>query len=80
VGRRRILFCDERDAHLGRCQARRLPPYPPGHPARRGYDAEIRGVKLPGSGSETESGKARISNDAALVAGSLRGQTTGEAA
>jgi Replication-relaxation len=48
VGRRRILFCDERDAHLGRCQARRLPPYPPGHPARRGCDSEIRGVRLPG--------------------------------
>jgi protein involved in plasmid replication-relaxation len=49
IGRRRILFCDERDAHMGHAEARRLPPYPPGHPARRGPDAEIRGVRLPTS-------------------------------
>jgi hypothetical protein len=49
VGRRRILFCNERDAHQGDCTARRLPPYPPGHPARRSHDAEVRGVRLPGS-------------------------------
>jgi hypothetical protein len=49
IGRRCILFCDERDAHMGRAEARRLPPYPPGHPARRGPDAEIRGVRLPTS-------------------------------
>jgi hypothetical protein len=49
IGRRRILFCNERDAHLGQCTARRLPPCPPGHPARHGHDAEIRGVRLPGS-------------------------------
>ena len=48
VGRRRILFCDERDVHLAHCQARRVPPYPPGHPARRGHDAEVRRVRLPG--------------------------------
>jgi hypothetical protein len=48
IGRRHILFCDERDAHLGHCQARRLAPYPPGHPARTGRDAEVRGVRLPG--------------------------------
>ena len=48
IGRRHILFCNERDAHLGNCHARRLPPYPPGHPARRGHDAEVRGVRLPG--------------------------------
>jgi hypothetical protein len=48
IGRRRMLFCDERDAHLGRPQARRLPPYPPEHPARNGRDAECRGVRLPG--------------------------------
>jgi hypothetical protein len=47
IGRRRILFCDERDAHIGHVEARRLPPYPPGHAARRGPDAEIRGVRLP---------------------------------
>jgi hypothetical protein len=48
IGRRHILFCDERDIHLRRPQARRLPPYPPKHPARRGSGAEIRGVRLPG--------------------------------
>ena len=48
VGRRRILFCNERDAHQGQHEARRLPPYPPGHPARSGRDAEVRGVRLPG--------------------------------
>jgi hypothetical protein len=47
VGRRRILFCNERDAHLDDTQARRLPPYPPGHPSRRGRDAKMRGVRLP---------------------------------
>jgi hypothetical protein len=48
IGRRHILFCSERDTHLGHCQARRVPLYPPGHPARRGQDAEVRGVRLPG--------------------------------
>jgi hypothetical protein len=48
VGRRRILFCDERDIHHRHLEARRLPPYPPGHPARNGSDAEIREVRLPG--------------------------------
>jgi hypothetical protein len=48
VGRRRILFCDERDIHHRQLEARRLPPYPPGHPARNGRDAEIRAVRLPG--------------------------------
>jgi hypothetical protein len=47
IGRRRILFCHERDAHLARTEARRVPPYPPAHPSRRGRDAEVRGVRLP---------------------------------
>ena len=47
IGRARILFCNERDAHLGRAEARRLPPCPPGHPARQARDVEIRGVRLP---------------------------------
>jgi Replication-relaxation len=47
TGRRQILFCDERDIHHRHTEARRLPPYPPGHPARQGSDAEIRGVRLP---------------------------------
>jgi hypothetical protein len=54
VGRRRMLFCDERDVHLGAAEARRLPPYPPGHPARRGDRAEVRGVRLPGSASRED--------------------------
>jgi Replication-relaxation len=48
VGRRRILFCNERDIHHRQPEARRLPPYPPGHPARNRSDAEIRAVRLPG--------------------------------
>jgi Replication-relaxation len=48
IGRRRILFCNEGDAHVGHCQARRLPPYPPGHPSRRSHKAEVRRVRLPG--------------------------------
>ena len=80
VGRRRILFCDERDVHLGRSHARRLAPYPPGHPARLGHDAQVRGVKLPGSAIEAEPGVSWPSGEAALMAGSRRGQTTGEAA
>ena len=48
TGRRHTLFCDERDIHHGHREARRLPPYPPGHPARRGHEAEVRGVRLPG--------------------------------
>jgi hypothetical protein len=48
IGRRRILFCNEADAHLGDCTARRLPPYPPGHPGRRTQEAEVRRVRLPG--------------------------------
>ena len=47
IGRRHILFCNERDVHLGRLEARRLPQFPPGHPARRGRHAEVRRVRLP---------------------------------
>jgi hypothetical protein len=53
VGRWRILFCDERDIHHQQLEARRLPPYPPGHPARRGHEAEVRGVRLPGGAART---------------------------
>jgi hypothetical protein len=60
TGRRHILFCDERDIHHGHCEARRLPPYPPGHPARNGGDAETRGVRLPGAG-EAELPRPRTS-------------------
>jgi hypothetical protein len=48
VGRRRILFAREADAHGGVLEARRVPGYPPRHPARRGALAETRGVRLPG--------------------------------
>jgi hypothetical protein len=51
IGRRHILFCDERDIHLGQAHARRLAPYPPGHPGRQGREADVRGVRLPGSSS-----------------------------
>jgi hypothetical protein len=80
VGCRRILFCDERDVHLGRSHARLVAPYPRGHPARLGHSTQVRGVKLLGSARETELGKSLRSGEAALVAGSLRGKTTGEAA
>jgi len=76
VGRRRILFCDERDVHLAQCHARRLPPYPPGHPARRGHDADVRGVRLPGSATSGDNGPVpRREGDlvAAVDAGDLHG-------
>jgi hypothetical protein len=47
IGRRRVLFCTERDAHLGELTAQRLPPRPPGHPARQGHDTHVRRVQLP---------------------------------
>jgi hypothetical protein len=59
IGRRRILFCNERDIHLGYGQARRLPPYPPGHPARHGREAEIRHVRLPGPVTGDDAGLMR---------------------
>jgi hypothetical protein len=43
VGRRRILFAIERDAHDGVLEAWRLPAYPPDHPARR---PEVRRVAI----------------------------------
>lgn len=50
-GRRRILFAAEPDAHAGLLEARRVPTFPPGHPARAGDEAEVRGVRLPGPAS-----------------------------
>jgi hypothetical protein len=47
-GRRHILFACETDVHSGAFEARRVPGYPPGHPARRGPLAEARRVRLPG--------------------------------
>jgi Replication-relaxation len=47
TGRRHILFCDERDVHHGHCEARRLPPYPPGHASRIGENGRVRRVSLP---------------------------------
>lgn len=43
IGRRRILFALERDAHDGVLEAWRLPAFPPGHPAQT---AEVRRVGL----------------------------------
>jgi Replication-relaxation len=51
VGRGRILFACELDMHAGRLDARRLPSHPPGHPRRRGREAEVRAVRLPGPAS-----------------------------
>jgi len=48
TGRRRILFASEPDAHAHILEARRVPAYPPGHPHRRGAQAQSRGVRLPG--------------------------------
>jgi hypothetical protein len=48
VGRRRILFACEADAHAGILEARRMPAYPPRHPGRRGPLAGTRRVRLPG--------------------------------
>jgi hypothetical protein len=50
VGRRRILFAVERDAHDGVLEAWRLPAYPPGHPARR---PEVRRVAIAPHRSKT---------------------------
>jgi len=69
-GHQRILVCSAQDAmdadgnpqHPGdlaaqlELYARRLPRYPPGHPARRGHDAGVRGVRLPGSAASGDSG------------------------
>jgi hypothetical protein len=45
VGRRRILFALEHDAHKGLLEAWQLPAFPPGHPAR---NAAVRRVRLAG--------------------------------
>jgi hypothetical protein len=70
VGRRRILFCDERDIHHRQLEARRLPPYPPGHPGRHGRDAEVRGVRLPGGADGSSASSPRAE---APAVGSPRG-------
>ena len=48
LGRRRILFAAERDIHAGRLEARRVPAFPPGRPARHGEYAQVGRVRLPG--------------------------------
>jgi hypothetical protein len=48
VGRRHILFCDERDIHLGLAVARRVPPYPPGRGSGDNGNRQ-RQVRLPGA-------------------------------
>jgi len=68
IARRHILFCDERDIHLGKPRARRLAPYPLGHPGRCGRDAEVRGVRLPcprggGTGQPVGSEPGPTAND-----------------
>jgi hypothetical protein len=71
IGRRHILFCNERDAHLGQPEARRLPRYPAGHPARRGRHAEVQGVRLPGRASGAKALGPRTED---RVAGTSRGR------
>jgi hypothetical protein len=48
LSRRRVLFACELDMHAGRLDAWRLPSLPPRHPQRRGREAEVRLVRLPG--------------------------------
>jgi hypothetical protein len=48
VGRRRILFAVEPDAHAGALEAWRLPAFPPDHPAR---DNNVRRVGLTSGGA-----------------------------
>ncbi|MBA3261473.1 MAG: replication-relaxation family protein [Thermoleophilaceae bacterium] len=76
IGRRRILFCDERDAHRGLCEALRLAPYPPGHPGR-GREGEVRGVRLPGA---SKAGPPRRSDATSAVDEPAAEQTPAEAA
>ncbi|MBA3263665.1 MAG: hypothetical protein H0T69_14570, partial [Thermoleophilaceae bacterium] len=80
IGRRRILFCDERDAHLGLCEARRVPPYPPGHPGRCGRDADIRRVRLPGPVTDAETRIERPPEQVVSVAEPAAAESTPEAA
>ena len=42
VGRERLLFCAEPDAHAGVLEAWRLPAFPPGHQARTGGLRRVR--------------------------------------
>jgi hypothetical protein len=55
VGRRRVLFTLERDAHAGDLEAWRLPALPPDHPGRV---AEVRRVPLPGDETHRRPGDA----------------------
>jgi Replication-relaxation len=49
IGRQRVLFACELDAHIGRLEARRVPTVPPDDARGWGRDADVRGVRLPGS-------------------------------
>ena len=53
VGRRRILFAIERDAHAGDLEAWRLPAFPREHPAR---DNNVRRVALTSGGAPPRTG------------------------
>lgn len=50
VGRQRMLFAAEIDAHVGSVEARRMPAFPPGHRARQ---PEQRRVRVGPSQAET---------------------------
>ena len=79
-GRSRILFTCEADIHAGILEARRVPGYPPGHPARRGPLAECRGVRLPGPKQVEDPLHARRptthSHDGATLVHALEGEGT----
>ena len=55
VGRGRMLFALERDAHAGALEAWRLPAFPPDHPSRT---PEVRRVRLPGGAARRSSATA----------------------
>jgi hypothetical protein len=55
VGRTRILFALEQDAHKGRLEAWQLPAFPPGHPAR---DVAVRRIRLTGRTAEPPATRA----------------------
>ena len=54
VGRNRILFTRELDAHSGHLQAHRLPEQPPERGGPQRADATVRRVRLPGHRSQLE--------------------------
>jgi hypothetical protein len=70
VGRRRILFAIERDAHAGDLEAWRLPTFPPDHPAR---DNNVRRVALTSGGAPARTdSQLRLPGEANVAPASVR--------